>query len=225
MSEISPNNDTSGSKMQNFEERDNQQSQSDFETEFLELLNPNSSDGRSILVFIRSRLIQFNLQKAYSEMCILNEVYVRAVNKIKQGEIIKIPHAWIRATAYNYIRELSRDWHKVAHLEDPQHYHEYSSVLEDIEPYFLSFIRQEELKLQQTLIRKAFEQLSSSEQQLLHLKIIQGLSWKQIQDLDEYQNCSLVGLRKRKQRVLEKLHKIYHFLDDSSEICSAITPV
>ncbi|WP_413164834.1 RNA polymerase sigma factor [Capilliphycus salinus ALCB114379] len=226
MHEISPNNKgTSGSEMPQFEARKHQQSQLDFEAEFLELLNPKSSDGRLIFAFIRARLKQFNIQQAYSEACILNEVYLRAMNKIQQGETIAIPNAWIRATAYNYIRELNRDWHKLVHCENYQNYHRFSPEVEETEHYLISLIKKEELKLEQTLIRQAFKQLPLSEQQLLHLKIINGFSWKQIQDLSEYQHCSLATLRKRKQRALEKLHRLYHILGDSTEISSAKTPI
>ena len=226
MHEHSPNHKgISGSEMQHFEERDHQQSQLDFEAEFLELLNPKSSDGRLIFAFIRSRLKQFNIQQAYSEAYILNEVYLRAIKKMKQGEIITIPIAWIRATAYNYIRELSRDGQKLVYLENYQNYHRSSIGVEETEHYLISLIKKEELKLEQTLIRKAFEQLSLPEKKLLHLKVIDGLSWQEIQDLSEYQNYSLATLRKRKQRALEKLHRLYHFLCDSTEISSAKTPV
>lgn len=208
---------TSGSEMQ--------QSQLDFETEFLELLNPKSSDGRLIFAFIRSRLKQFNIQQAYSEACILNEVYLRAIKKMKQGEIIAIPIAWIRATAYNYIRELSRDGQKLVYLENYQNYHRSFLGIEDTEHFLISLIKKEELQFEQTLIRKAFERLPPADRKLLHLKIIRGLSWQQIRDLSEYQKYTLAALRKRKQRALEKLHRLYHFLGDSTEISSEKTPV
>lgn len=205
------NQGTSGSEIQQFDGHTWKESKSNFEAEFLELLNPESSDGRLIFAFFRARLKQFHLERVHSEASVLNEVYLRAIDKIQEGAVIRIPHAWIRATGYNYIRELSRQQQKSIQQED---YH--LEIHHEEEKQILNLMAlEEELAAEQSLIRKAFEMLTDVERQLLHLKIVEGLSWKAIQQQYEFKESNLATLRKRKQRVLKKLHHFYHTLKKS----------
>lgn len=59
----------------------------------------------------------------------------------------------------------------------------------------------------------AMTQLSTEEQYLLHWKIVENFSWKEIHQLwiQRFQTkISIISLRKRKERALVKLRLIYH---------------
>ena len=79
-----------------------------FNTEIQDLYHPDSSSGRLICAFVQRELRNFHLHDLYGIAYILNEAYLRGQQKIQDGVTIKNPKAWIRSTAYNVIRELSR---------------------------------------------------------------------------------------------------------------------
>lgn len=178
-----------------------------FDTEFQVLLDSGSSSAHSMLAFIKRSLAQFNLTNSYSPTWVLNEAYMRGIKFMAKGEQIEKPLAWIRATAYNIIREQSRERNRFLQLEESMiEFHVNCSlvVFEEIE---------EELFKRVNL---AFEKLEPEEKEILSLKMIKDLSWKEIQlhfilQGKEVQNEAT--LRKRKERALKHLRSIYHSLE------------
>lgn len=175
-----------------------------FSLKFLELLDSESSSGRLLFVFVRTRLRQFHLEKSYQEAFILNEVYIRAREKIQQGEVIRLPSAWIRQTAYNCIRELSREQRRSVEFQED---YLQEPTFKPLEP--------EGLTQDLAIMGKALDGLESLDRTLLELKVVEGLSWKEIRALlfkDGYGDYSEDALRKRKERALRNLRNIYHSL-------------
>ncbi|NER06205.1 MAG: sigma-70 family RNA polymerase sigma factor, partial [Okeania sp. SIO3C4] len=133
---------------------------------------------------------------------ILNEVYLRGIKALEEGKTINSLSGWIRGTAYNYIRELSRkeskyvtkslDW-----LQDSQQ----DGTLQD---------RVEKANNKVELLNEALKKLTLEEQRLLNYKEIQGLSWQEIASLEEYQGITPSALRKRKERIIKKLREFCH---------------
>ncbi|MDJ0517357.1 MAG: sigma-70 family RNA polymerase sigma factor [Trichodesmium sp. MO_231.B1] len=173
-----------------------------FDSEWENLLSPDGSDS-FFLVFIRRSLKQFHLDRAYTEVDIINEVYSRGVKTLQKGETIKSFLGWIRAVAYNYIRELSREKSKLLQWED-YHLQKEKNFIE---------IQDEELQSKLELVSQALKELTPEEQKLLRYKIIEDWSWKKIQGLEEYKDFTLSALRKRKERIVKKLHLSYHSLE------------
>lgn len=190
-----------------------------FDLEFANLLSPNNASGDFFFAFIRRSLKQFHLDKAYTETDIMSEVYWRGVKTLQKGVIIESFLGWIRAVAYNYIRELSRERSKSVQLEE---YHlpeqKRANILEQ------NPIEDENLKLKLELVSIAFKKLNPEQQKLLRYKVIEDLSWRKIQGLGEYQDFTVPALRKRKERILKKLHLLYHSLENSSEEISMGNP-
>ncbi|MGF1492349.1 MAG: sigma-70 family RNA polymerase sigma factor [Microcoleaceae cyanobacterium] len=190
---------------------DSNPQQLSFEAEFLKLLHPNSSEGRLILSFIERSLRQFHLQGFYASWDILTEVYLRGLKAVQRGETIQKLKPWIQSTAYNYIRELSREWRKSIPIVEGCHYEcDHLSTLCCLS----QLMQKEQQRIEKSQLCRAFEQLASDEQDLLILKVIQGLTWKEIQNRAAYQEFNLPQLRKRKQRVLDKFIRIYHALEE-----------
>lgn len=179
-----------------------------FNATFEEIVARESSSALSIFPFIRSKLIQFNLQRRYDEIAILQEVYARTVAKILDGREITNHYAWIRSVAFRYIRELSRKHSRNVNIDAP--------ILELLVPTVgIDNIDGEFLTDEMLKIRRAFRELSAEEQLLLSLKAVQDLSWAEIQKIwiaEGYGEISLAALRKRKERALSHLRKLYHSL-------------
>jgi len=174
-----------------------------FNETFKEIVSRESSSARSIFPFIRGKLYQFRLHQLYDEVAILQEVYARTVDKILQGREITNHYAWIRSVSFRYIRELSRKHSRNTNVDETLL--ELLAPTEDINEEFLT---DEMLK-----IRKAFQELPSEEKLLLSLKTVQDLSWDEIQTIwvaRGYGTLSITTLRKRKERAISHLRKIYH---------------
>ncbi|MCC5611936.1 hypothetical protein LC612_35695 [Nostoc sp. CHAB 5834] len=178
-----------------------------FDTEFQVLLDSGSSSAHSMLAFIKRSLAQFNLTNSYSPTWVLNEAYMRGIKLIAKGEQIDKPLAWVRATAYNIIREQSRERNRFLQLEESMiEIHVNASLANSCE------IEEELFKR----VSLAFDKLELEEKEILSLKMINDLSWKEIKSYlsskgKEVQNEAT--LRKRKERALKHLRSIYHSLE------------
>jgi DNA-directed RNA polymerase specialized sigma24 family protein len=175
--------------------------------EFYEdLLSPYSATTRSsTFPFIRSKLIQFRLWPDYNEVTILQEVYIRTIEKILKGSTITNPSSWVCSVAFRYIRELSRCRVRYTHVDG-----QFLDLLSSEEGVSSEIITDEMVKVGQ-----AFQALSPKEKLLLTHKIVLNESWTEIQDFLEqegYGRCELPALRKQKERALLRLRSIYHAL-------------
>lgn len=174
-----------------------------FDLEFVELQNPNSSLGRSLYAFVRRELRKFKLAGSYTEAYILNGAYIRGVEQIARGELIRSPRAWIRKTAYNIIREIKRQQRVFAPFEEERH----ANQLADVDP--------EPLKEKLVMLRVAFQTLDPATQCLLNLRL-QGHSWAKVRRRfceAGYGDHSEVTLRKRYERAIIRLRKRFHAID------------
>lgn len=172
---------------------------------FEEIVSKESSSALSLFPFIRGRLSQYDLLQQYDEVAILQEVYTRTIDKIRQGREITNHYAWIRSVGLRYIQELSRNHRRNVNVDN-----QLLEMLAPVEGINERFLTDEMLK-----IRQAFQELASEERLLLSLKTVQDLSWNEIQQIwmtSGYGELSLPALRKRKERALSHLRTIYHSL-------------
>lgn len=197
------------------EEKEKEEKQKDkeymrnaFDREFQTLLNSGSASGVSILFLIERNLLRFNLHNSYSPPSILNEAYIRGIKLIEAGKKINKPIPWVRATTYNIIRELSRKQRRSIEFK------------ENIQPLQDSVFKNNEGDDERTeefaRMKLALDKLEPEERELLMLKIVENLSWKQItQHLNsqDKKDKNEMTLRKRKERVLKRLHRIYDDLE------------
>jgi RNA polymerase sigma factor (sigma-70 family) len=172
------------------------------DAEFREILNPGSPTGLSLFASVKHTLVQFHLIGLYSEACIINEAYLRAIKLIEQGKTIRNPLAWSRRTAYNHIQELNRAQRKLKPFDENQSEVEQVSITDtEIEEDF-------------TVIQQAFQMLKPKHQEILKLYVIEGLSWQEVRNhlAQRGENRTETALRKVKERALKQLRKHYHFL-------------
>lgn len=176
-----------------------------FDAEFEMLLFPGSSSAHSMQACILRSLAQFNLSRRLSVTEILIEAYVRGVRQIEKGEYIENPIPWIRFTSYNIIREYSRERNRNYQLEEDRVESPIDCSLLDFKDINENFER----------VSFAFEKLDEIEKEILRLKIVKKLKWKDIIQVLEERGIRFkneAALRKRKERALKHLREIYHSL-------------
>ena len=186
-----------------------------FMAEISFLLKPNSPHAHSLNYFIRRLLRQFDLNIVYTENDILNEAYLRGVRLTRSGTAILCPEAWVRKTALNIIREESRKArrHRPVELDglaDNERDRLEKAVAEDREDVL---VYAEAIAADVEAVITALQELSESDRAILQLKIVEGYSWRQISQslIDAGEPWqSEAALRKRKQRILEQIRKLYH---------------
>lgn len=173
---------------------------------FQEILARDSATGLTLWVSVERSLNQFHLTGSYSEVYVINEVYLRALKFIDQGGAIDNLIAWCRATSYNHIRELSRRHQRERLRHSPTEIFDQVQAQPDL-------ISNDEIKEDYEVIRRAFDRLSPADQQLISLHIIANLSWREIHDCLVAQgqpDRSEAALRKAKERAIRRLRDHYH---------------
>jgi len=172
-----------------------------FDKEFSDFSNPQSIKGRVIFASIRRVLRQFRLHKLYDEAFLLNEAYIRAIACIRRGLEIRNASAWLRGTIFRIVRELSREQQRTIPLEETfWDIHTIVSPDEDLQDELLR-------------LSTAIQLLSLQDQELLQMKVVENLSWTEIREIWKtrgYGDCAEATLRKRKERALSQLRKIYY---------------
>ncbi len=168
------------------------------QVEFSDLLKQDRSDWIKLCSFARLRLRQFKLDGSYDPAYVMNEALIRACEAIRNGKSIEKPSAWLRATMMNIVRELSRQ--KSDHIELDENSLEglENSVAPDLTEEF-------------RWSKIAFRKLKPQDRKLLRLKIVNGLHWREIQEIyaAEGQHVSETTLRQRKTRALRRLRELY----------------
>ena len=182
------------------------------------ILSPGSPTFTSLRNAVTRLLIQFGISRLFGEAYVINEAYLRGDRLIRtKGIPIRNTSAWLRKTCFNIIRELKRGESK------------YSSLSFEI----ADKARQSDLKnsgfnfdLEREMmhVKLAFQMLEREDQEILNLKIVDGLSWKEIHRELELRNSqgskvTVAALRKRKERALKKLREHYHLTSSASSSC------
>jgi DNA-directed RNA polymerase specialized sigma24 family protein len=83
-----------------------------------EVLGNRNPYAYSVLSAIKRSLRQFRLSSRIEAYEILHEAYLRGKSLIRSGQTIRNPHAWLKATAFNIVREKYRSLKD--QLTDPQ---------------------------------------------------------------------------------------------------------
>lgn len=173
-----------------------------FATEYEKLIKSEAT-SLPLFAFLRRNLSQHHLNGFHTEAEVLSEVYLRAYKRIHQEgvEILK-PAAWTKVTALNVIREWRRKTQRCVPLE--------REIEQEEPPPDPDSTLQTDLEV----LKRALQQLDAEQQELLNLKIVQGLSWKEIQHLFALRGktVSEEALRQQKARALKKLRQTFRSL-------------
>lgn len=171
------------------------------------ILSSGSPTYTSLVTYVIRLLRQYNISGLFSPPYIINEAYLRGENLIrKKRQKISNYSAWLRRTCFNIIRELSRKEVKyLPLLAEPIQDSGKNDVNNVIDYDF-------DLDREMMCVKLAFQILEPDDQELLNLKIVDGLSWKEIRKELSIRGIHFTetALRKRKERALKKLRDNYH---------------
>lgn len=171
---------------------------------FSEILKPGASN--SVFIACSVALKQFSLQGKYDPAFIFNEAYMRARKTLDEGKEITNYPAWIRATSFNIVRELSK-------VEKKNREHSNSLEVDSVPARKTNGWTNSELEApEQQRMRRAFATLSPLEQAILQLKVVQGLRWADVQSAlvtSGFESITPNLLSQKKRRALTKLKNTY----------------
>lgn len=178
----------------------------------VDILNPENTHAYSVLLAIQGWLVQFKLIGRHEAHDILNEAFLRGVTYCKTKGPIARPHPWLKRTAYNIIREWSRDHRRQVPM-DPQ---KLGHCLLDEEGATNQLATQIAIERQLQTLNQALRQLKREkpeEYQLLDLFHFKGLSWTEIRQLlygNDETTPNEVALRQRLSRLRRRLRRLFH---------------
>jgi predicted RNA polymerase sigma factor len=146
-----------------------------FDQALSDLLSPETSTPYPLLHVIQRTLRQYHLADQYEAYEILHEAYLRGKKKLRAGEAIRNPYAWLKATSVHVIYERKRK-HRTSTTE-PQ-------VLEaSLADPRLNLMQQQLLNEELDQLYAAMDCLHREDPEgacLLYLRLVRGLSWSQI---------------------------------------------
>ena len=155
----------------------------------------------NFLGFIEARLWQCNLASRYQASDVLRDTYFIAKKKIINGEKVKNLEAWLRSIAFNVIRDFrkkeTRIENQILKLIENGHCCDEASSKSTFENEYIDPAKRKALA-------QVWDSLSENDKDILNLRILQDLSWKEI---GEIHNIYTSTARKRGQRALDRLRE------------------
>jgi predicted RNA polymerase sigma factor len=173
-----------------------------------EILGVGNAYAYSAIATVRRYLHSFRLAHLVEPHEILFEAYLRGKNAQRKGEIIYNPHAWLKRTAFNIVREKSRKARRQA-----------TQSFEEIE-YRMSaesdcLLEKIDLSHEISLLYKALREFSREDShtaQLLEWRTIERLSWTEIADRLVAAGETVPNYAALRQRVSRAKKRIRHIL-------------
>lgn len=185
-----------------------------FNVEIQFLLKSKNPHARSLLSFIKRTLRQFHLENAYTETDIFSQAYLRGVTLTESGTEIKRATAWMRATAFNIIRELSRSHRRYQCLEYDELAESDQAKLEIASLQAgEGLVSEEVIEADIQAVLESLQELGSRDRKIIELRVVENLAWREIGDhliISGEKSQNDAALRKQGQRALERFRKLYH---------------
>lgn len=175
-----------------------------------EILGQGNSYAYSAISTIRRHLYSFRLKHLYEPDEILFEAYLRGKEAQRKGEIIRNPHAWLKSTAFNVIRENSR---RARQQQNHVVFEEVESRVSSAAGDMLDTLA---LDHQVSLLYKALREFAKEDahtERLLRWRTIEQLSWDEISTRlialgEELPNNA--AMRQRVSRAKKRIRHILH---------------
>lgn len=182
------------------------------------LLKPNNPHARSLLSFIQRTIRQFDLPSHITEIDVFVEAYLRGVAHTQQTqEYIRQPKAWMRRVAYNIVREIKRDSLRHSTVTFDGIFDR--NLLSSHTLYASS--KEDDIATAIKSVLQALEVLSPNDRKLVQLKIVEGLTWKEIQvqlAADGEGHIPKATLLRRGQLALEHLRRAYKTFNSKADL-------
>lgn len=169
------------------------------------LSEKQNDDSRKIFFFAKRTLRQFKLDGQLQESDIVIQAYLRVREKIKSGESIKNMPAYFNRVCYNIVREHSKKQKKTENLCNRLVNNGFGVSETNRQIDSLNYSNNK-------ILFESLAQLNNEDREIIELRIVQELSWKEISDhISLYRNKKLntSTLRKRGERILKRLREAY----------------
>ena len=176
-----------------------------------EILGQGNAYAYSVIATVRRHLYNFHIEHLFEPHEILFEAYLRGKEVQRKGETIRNPHAWLKSTTFNIIREKSRKARQQAYIVFEEIEHRVSSATGDM-------LDGLDLNHQIQLLYKALGEFSKEDHytaRLLKWRTIEQLSWNEISARLVAMGETLpsnVVLRQRVSRAKKRIRHILHGL-------------
>jgi len=179
----------------------------DLDMAMADILEADSPYAFSTLTTIQRYLIQFHLQDRYEAAEILSEAYLRGQALIRRGTTIYNPHAWLKRTAYNIVREQAR--HSQRQIPTCR------EALEAVPAAERDSLGSLDLEAEIDALWQALHRLAQDDpdtMQLLVWRFLEERSWQDIRQClqDRGTTVSDVALRQRASRGKKRLRQFFH---------------
>jgi len=169
-------------------------------------LDPKDIETHNLLPWIHRLVNNFRLYET-CEFDVLIETYTSAIEKTRQGYVIKNRPGWFKSTAFNIVSNLSREMKKKDLVQNMLKH-------DPLEMDNLEFCGESSDGILHLI--KAFENLREEDKHLLNLRVVEGLTWSDIAErmINEGKENTisvetLARLRKRHERALKRLRSHY----------------
>lgn len=184
------------------EVRKHQRLKDKFVNEVAILLSPDNDDGKEVITYLQRVGKQSKVRNFYVHDVIVDAT-LAGINSIhRKGEAIKSPVAWLKSIGAKCIRKQVRAEIQARKLKAKHEYHHGTT------DSWLKLLISEE----QTLLKEALAKLSLTDQELLLMKHVQQMSYKEIQSHFLNQKSQVIkeaALRKRESRALARLKALF----------------
>jgi predicted RNA polymerase sigma factor len=175
----------------------------------LEILGHGNSYAYSTIATVQRHLNAFHLTHQFHPHEILKEAYLRGKKLQRSGTTIHNPHAWLKRTSFNIVREKSRKERVNSFIVFDEHIGSHRDPSEDP---IDKLVYNTEINLLYKALRE-FEQEDPQTARLLFWRTIEQLSWEQVIDrlqaLGEEVPQSAT-LRQRVSRAKKRMRQIMH---------------
>ncbi|NJN13429.1 MAG: sigma-70 family RNA polymerase sigma factor [Richelia sp. RM1_1_1] len=152
-------------------------------------------------IHIRNRIYALKLSSSISEEDVIQYVVMCLVETLRSGTQVNHPVAWSKLVSERYIQKLYKK-------------HRVSVAIESDKIEYLANRRCDEKDFYENNeeIVKKIQQLKPANREIVEMRFFQNLSWSQIAEILSHQEgkqIRVVTARKRGERALEELRKIY----------------
>lgn len=189
-----------------------------FDLALREILSQDNAHAYSTFSCFQGYLWQFRLSTVVEPSDICMEAYLRGKLALRLGKVILNPHAWLKRTGYNIVREKHRE-HASQRSTEPEllEFLAEASQRRWLQPEVISD------RLDRLMVAlQTFHQSDPEAAELMELRIVEGLSWEQVRQHLILQGRTDVpdveALRQRGCRIKKRLRQLFHEVEANPSV-------
>lgn len=167
------------------------------------LIQPTNPTGKQIIRYLERLSVQSGIRNLDARSVMLDAVIAGIDSIDRNGTPIKNTVAWLKGVGARIVKNQVRLDIRDRHLKDKH----------KREPWSPDHLFRMMIAEEREFVVRAMNSLSSGDQEILMLRHIQGMKYQEIKEYYAYKenkSVSLIALRKRESRALERLKKQFN---------------